>query len=267
VAEDHLGPHHIVTLWNMNGLEQAYVRAGKRDLAGPLTEELFKRHMAVQGPEHPQTLLAMANLASRYWGANQLDKAVSLFEQALTKMKATLSLSHPNTRLCLSHLASVYQAQGKYDRAVDLLEEQLNWLKAKQTPESDGSLLAAMHNLADAYREAGRPEPAVPLYEEEIRLHIAKAGADNVEVASQAKNGLGLALLLQRKYTEAEPLLLKGYEILAAAKLPARYRVRLTQALERLVQLYDAQGQKDKADQWRKKLEETKATVTTPAKP
>jgi hypothetical protein len=29
-------------------------------------------------------------------------------------------------------------------------------------------------------------------------------------------------------------------------------------ALERLVQLYDATGQKDKADEWRQKLEERK---------
>ena len=32
------------------------------------------------------------------------------------------------------------------------------------------------------------------------------------------------------------------------------FKVRLTEALERLVQLYDAWGKKDKADEWRKKL-------------
>jgi hypothetical protein len=51
------------------------------------------------------------------------------------------------------------------------------------------------------------------------------------------------------------------------AKIPAKDKDRLTEALERLVQLYDAWGKKDKADEWRKKLEETKAAAKPPAKP
>jgi hypothetical protein len=49
-------------------------------------------------------------------------------------------------------------------------------------------------------------------------------------------------------------------------KIPAILKMRLTEALERLVQLYDATGQKAKADEWRKQLEETKATVKPPMK-
>jgi hypothetical protein len=51
------------------------------------------------------------------------------------------------------------------------------------------------------------------------------------------------------------------------AKIPAMGKVRLTEALERLVQLYDATGQKDKADEWRKKLEESQAAAKPPAQP
>ena len=51
------------------------------------------------------------------------------------------------------------------------------------------------------------------------------------------------------------------------AKIPANGKVRLTEALERLVQLYDATGQKDKADTWRKQLEEAKAAAKPHPKP
>jgi hypothetical protein len=80
---------------------------------------------------------------------------------------------------------------------------------------------------------------------------------------------LGGSLLGQQKYAEAEPLLVQGYEGLKQreAKIPAAGKVRLTEALERLVQLYDAWEKKDKADEWRKKLEETKAATKPPAKP
>ena len=41
--------------------------------------------------------------------------------------------------------------------------------------------------------------------------------------------------------------------------MPAGAKVRLTEALERLVQLYDAQGNTAKADRWRKELAARKA--------
>ena len=47
---------------------------------------------------------------------------------------------------------------------------------------------------------------------------------------------LGGALLGQKKYAEAEPLLLAGYEGMKQreAKIPPEGKVRLTEALERL---------------------------------
>ena len=72
---------------------------------------------------------------------------------------------------------------------------------------------------------------------------------------------LGGALLAQKKYPEAEPLLRKGYEGLKRnqARIPPEARFRLTEALERLVQLYEATNNKAEAEKWRKLLEETKA--------
>ena len=67
---------------------------------------------------------------------------------------------------------------------------------------------------------------------------------------------LGEAMLGQKKYAEAEPLLLQGYEGMKqrAATLPPQGKRRLTEALARLVKLYDAWGKKDKADEWGKQL-------------
>ena len=72
----------------------------------------------------------------------------------------------------------------------------------------------------------------------------------------QSKSLLGGSLLGQQRYAEAEPLLLAGYEGLKQReeKIPPQSKIRLTEAVERLVQLYDTWDQKDKADEWRKKL-------------
>src|SRR5207302_561833 len=57
-----------------------------------------------------------------------------------------------------------------------------------------------------------------------------------------AKSMLGGALLGQKKFAEAEPLLLAGYDEMKQreAKIPKEGMLRLTEALERLVKLYDA---------------------------
>jgi hypothetical protein len=75
-----------------------------------------------------------------------------------------------------------------------------------------------------------------------------------------AKSVLGGSLLGQKKFADAEPLLLAGYQGVDAckSKIPADPTGPLTEALERLVQLYDAWGKKDQADEWRRKLEARK---------
>jgi hypothetical protein len=68
---------------------------------------------------------------------------------------------------------------------------------------------------------------------------------------------LGAALLGQKKYTEAEPLRMDGYQAMQQpeTKLPKNRKVRLIEALERLVQLDEATGNTERAEQWRKALE------------
>jgi hypothetical protein len=67
---------------------------------------------------------------------------------------------------------------------------------------------------------------------------------------------LGGALLGQRQYAKAEPLLLQGYEGMnrREAQIPERGKARLPEAIERIVRLYEATQQAEKARVWREKL-------------
>src|SRR5262245_753354 len=67
---------------------------------------------------------------------------------------------------------------------------------------------------------------------------------------------LGEALLGQKQYTAAEPLLLAGYEGIKKrqATIPAPARSCVTEVLECIVRLYEATEQTDRADQWRRNL-------------
>ena len=83
------------------------------------------------------------------------------------------------------------------------------------------------------------------------------------------KSMLGEALNGQKKRTEAEPLLVQGYEGLKqrAAKIPKEVKTRLAEAIERLVQLYESWGKPDEAARWRSELETAKTAEKSPGKP
>jgi len=86
---------------------------------------------------------------------------------------------------------------------------------------------------------------------------------------------LGESLAGQKKFGDAEPLLLQGYEGLVQrqASMPPYLNAprRITESLERLVQLYDAWGKPTQAAEWKQKLAEfqqaNKATEKKGQKP
>ena len=77
---------------------------------------------------------------------------------------------------------------------------------------------------------------------------------------------LGSSLLGQKKYSEAEPLLISGYQGLKQREpeVPPASKSTVTrlikEAIQYLAQLYDATGRPDQAAEWKKKLEEFEQT-------
>src|SRR5262249_28468543 len=83
------------------------------------------------------------------------------------------------------------------------------------------------------------------------------------------KSTLGGSLLGQKKYAQAEPLLLDGYEGLKQrkGKIPPDHKPRLTEAIERLVQIYEETREEEKAAAWRAKLGLTNLPLEVFARP
>ncbi len=340
-----LGPDHPHTLVSMNNLAAAYYGAGQLDLALPLSEETLQLRKARLGPDHPDKLQSMHNLALAYRDAGKLDLALPLFEQTLQLRKAKLGPDHPDTLQSMAGLAAGYWSMKRLDKSVPLFEELLP-LSAKKLGRQHPSTLLRVANLGVNYKDAGRVKEAIPLLEEAYQASkkhfslrwvsaplldaYAKAG-ENAKLASLlqeqlpearktlpkdspqlagllAQIGLGLleqkqwteaepllreclairekaerdtwltfntksmlggALLGQKKYADAEPLLLAGYEGMKqrAKTIPPQGSTRIPEAIERLVQLYEATDRKDDAAKWRKELEAAKAASEKAAKP
>ncbi len=71
--------------------------------------------------------------------------------------------------------------------------------------------------------------------------------------ASHTRSLLGEALVGQKKYAEAEPLLVAGYEGMKgrAVTIPDDRKARLPEAVDRLIELYTAMNKPDEVKKWR----------------
>jgi tetratricopeptide (TPR) repeat protein len=194
----------------------------------------------------------MNNLAAAYWAAGQLKKALPLFEQTLVKRKDRLGSDHPDTLQSMHNLATAYQDAGQLAKAEKLYRQILQQAQ-EQDPESPqtAALMAVLSlNLLQQKKYAD----AEPVLRECLAIREQKQPGFWATFSTQSM--LGGALLGQKKYAEAEPLLSKGYQGMKnqEEKIPPQGKVRLVEALERLVQLYEATGRKDEAAKWRKRL-------------
>jgi tetratricopeptide (TPR) repeat protein len=156
----------------------------------------------------------------------------------------------------MHNLAFAYQNAGQLADALRLAREVLDKYRG-QHPSQPLSVAAALCLMGNVLTGLDRATEAEPLLREGLALQ-EKHGAGHW-VTANTRIVLGVSLTKQQKFADAELLLLQGYQGLTQAKgTPPE---RLQQALERLVQLYDAWDRKDKAEEWRKKLEAAKKSV------
>jgi serine/threonine protein kinase/Tfp pilus assembly protein PilF len=253
--QEKLGPDHPQTLTTMNNLAHAYQETGQLEQALPLLERALAKCQEKLGPDHPQTLAHMNNLAVVYKEAGQLDKAVPLVEQVLPKLQEKLGPDHPHTLTTMNNLAHAYQETGQLEQALPLYEQALARRKEKLGPDHLDTL-ASMNDLAQAYQKNGNFPKAELILRECLTVRQKKQPDAWTTFNTQIQ--LGACLLGQQKYAEAEPLLRTGYEEMKQrqGKIPAQGQARLTEALDRLVQLYDAWGKPDQAARWRAKRDQ-----------
>jgi tetratricopeptide (TPR) repeat protein len=148
-------------------------------------------------------------------------------------------------------LAATYLAVSQPDKALPLFHKALAAWRRRlglDHPQLAGSLSSVGRELVmhGHYAEAEKVlREGLGIYERKL---------PNDWRTFNTKSTLGGSLLGQQKYAEAEPLLQQGYEGMKACgkTIPPANQPFRTEALERLVQLYDAWGKKDQADQWRK---------------
>ena len=236
-----LGPEHPDTLTSMNNLANVYWSQGTYAQAEALYSQTLEIQRRVLGPEHPDTLLSMANLADTYNKQGTYAQAEALFRQTLEISRRVLGPEHTNTLLCLSDFASMYQRQGKYALAETHAAQVLAGRRRAGGSEDPVEIQSAAADLALAHVSQGKFAESEPLARETLEFNEKKQPDDWQRF--RAESLLGATLAGQKKYAEAEPLLLEGYQGMLARKermgVPNCIPDRAPEWIVQLYQLWD----------------------------
>ena len=248
--KDKLGADHPHTLQAMNRLAKGYRDMGKLELAQPLFEDTLARQKTILGTNHPDTITTASGLGLTYRDRGKVDLAIPLLEEVLAKRRAQFGTDHPRTLLSASQLAQTYEAAGKLDLSLSLFEQTLAKQMQKPGPDHPDTL-DTMNGLARTYLSLKQADKAEPVLRRSLRGR-EKNSPDDWRTF-ETRSILGAALLAQQKFAEAEPMLISGHAGLKSreTKIPPHAKVRLTQAVDRIVSLYEATGKGDQASKWR----------------
>ena len=147
-------------------------------------------------------------------------------------------------------MAFLYEAEGKYGSAETAAAQSLAGRRHILGPEHP-STAASEADLAQAYIAEGKFTQSESLARE-AEAFQQKVQPDNWQLF-WVDSLLGASLAGEKKFVEAEPLLLEGYRGMVERKdrMPIPKLRDLDSAHEWIVQMYVAWGKPEKAAKWR----------------
>jgi len=270
-----------------------YSEKGNVAAAEPLYEEALKIFRKVFGNEHVQVGSVLNNLATLKWQRGELEQAAALYREAVALARKSSGFeAQAGLATDLQNLGSIHKTKGEYAAAEPLLREAVE-LRRQVLGEKHPHVAIAQIHLGDLfyrrgeYTQAGKEISAALAIQKAAlpkghldfargllvlgqvltaqgepargEAHLREALAIRKKVLppghfliSLIESALGESLAAQRRYVEAEPLLMQCFNDLKSSQ--GAQHPSTTEALRRLVTLYEAWGKPEQAAHFRARL-------------
>jgi hypothetical protein len=218
---------------------------------GELVELLTKK----SGADHVDTLTARNHLAQAHLSGKETEKARKMFQELYPTVKEKLGIEHPLTGQVLSNLSGCLETAGKFGDAEPHLREYLDIQKKVTKANDTPTVTSGMAMLGTNLLKQEKWAEAEKVLSE--ALEIRRKKEPQLWTTNNTESLLGAAFLGQKKYKEAEPLLLAGYKGLSQKRyfIPLAVQAqRVNESVERLIKLYEATEQPARAEEYRKLL-------------
>ena len=242
-----LGNEHPTVAMGVNNVAVILLSKGRLDEADSLYREALALHRKALGDDHPAVAQDLNNLALTLHNTGRLDEAEKLHREALAIDRKALGEEHPTVAIDQNNLAGVLLDKGRPDEAEPLFRSALA-INSKVLGKHHPAVAINMTHLAEVVLAKGKPEEAASLLSAVLAFPVEMLPADHGSRAG-AKSLLGACLTAQKRYPEAEKVLLDAYAAQSRPGIAPRGPRRTHQ---RILDLYRVWGRSDKADAFRK---------------
>jgi serine/threonine protein kinase/tetratricopeptide (TPR) repeat protein len=182
---------------------------GKRDEA----ESLYREGLALAGVQSNRleitTSDVLHSLGNKCHDRGELLVAESLYREALEIRKTLLSPAHPSVGNSLERLGTVLTEQNRFAEA-ELVYGEAVAVRRQVFGNEHPSLAVVLSEFGTTLRVQGKFEPAESAYRESLAIRQKKIPDEWYTFYTRCV--LGETLLAQKKFDEAEPLLLQAYK-------------------------------------------------------
>jgi serine/threonine protein kinase/tetratricopeptide (TPR) repeat protein len=178
------------------------------------------------GPHHPLTLKIQSGLGHMVRVYGRTREAIALLESVRDRRVMVLGGDHPATLYTIQSLALAYQDANERDKALSLFEQVATSIEKLDYAHYDADRF--VNNLARYLEQTERYEQAEVWRRKWLAVAKERDGPESFRyVGFNGLAGLGVNLVRQRKYAEAEAVLCESVAVLQ--KIPAeweRHRAR-----------------------------------------
>ncbi len=252
------GKDHRYTQMSQLELGQNLCNQGRFAEAEPLLRDALAAIERVEKGDRIEPNGPRFILARSLFGQAKYQEALPYFQEVARREQEMLPKLGPgvksNLRPALDYLAHTYQALDRNEEAEQCLKQLQDIVNKDESLEKAGALANQGHSLIQEKKYL----EAESILRESLELRM-KHQADHWS-RYNVESLIGECLLGQGKLADAEPLLISGYKGMMQHEEDC-HKLRLPEAAQRLVNLYELLGQNSKAEEWTVALEEHRSLL------
>jgi serine/threonine-protein kinase len=247
MIKQFLGNAHGYHLATLGMLGQALEQSGDVNGAESLYRQAIVTGRTVEYRYRIFLAQSLSYLGFLLMNKGAYSEAESTLQESEKIYREQLGDSSYSVGVTQVNLARVYFLQGNYKMAEPEFRSAIDLLEINSSRE-EGVVVSAIAGLGLTLTRAGKPKEGEPFVRQalEIRKKVLPAGDLYISLSESA---LGECLLAQKRYSEAEPFVLRGYEGLKAKVTDQDPRT--VDARKKLVSLYEALGKVAEAARYR----------------
>ena len=255
------GHPRVATAINLLGTN--YYHTGAYAEAERLFTEALEIRRAYWGDEHDEVATSLNNLAALKAGQRDYAGAQTLFEEVLSIYRTIWGDDHSQIGVILNNLAAVTRQQKKYAESAKYYRDALE-IGRKHFGEHHAHVRISLAGLGMMLKKSGDAEAAEPILREVLAMR-EQAEPRNEWLIALARSTLGECLIALERFDEAEPLVVETYPAIEAhVNRKDHLLAYQIEALQRIINLYEAWNKPLKTDEWREKLEALRDSIRPP---